>query len=111
MPAIAGGVAGFANDITVITQCEIRKLYAKKNEPGVSEAIEVAKTCERRRCGHHPDEYPEPLSTLECMQSVVDPKDQGENKHRYVVAARARRCGACCELSAACPSSTSSAAS
>jgi len=90
MPAIAGGVAGFANDITVITQCEIRKLYAKKNEPGVSEAIEVAKTCERRRCGHHPDEYPEPLSTLECMQSVVDPKDQGENKHRYVVASQSQ---------------------
>lgn len=74
----------------MITQCEIRKLYAKKNEPGVSEAIEVAKTCERRRCGHHPDEYPEPLSTLECMQSVVDPKDQGENKHRYVVASQSQ---------------------
>ncbi|KAJ6446101.1 rRNA-processing protein UTP23 [Purpureocillium lavendulum] len=74
----------------MITQCEIRKLYAKKNEHGVSEAIEVAKTCERRRCGHHPDEYPEPLSTLECIQSVVDPKDKGENKHRYVVASQSQ---------------------
>ncbi|UNI14728.1 hypothetical protein JDV02_001329 [Purpureocillium takamizusanense] len=74
----------------MITQCEIRKLYAKKNDAGVSEAIEVAKTCERRRCGHHPDEYPEPLSTLECMQSVVDPKDKGENKHRYVVASQSQ---------------------
>ncbi|KHO00098.1 rRNA-processing protein UTP23 [Metarhizium album ARSEF 1941] len=72
----------------MITQCEIRKLYARKNEPGISEAIDVAKTCERRRCGHHPDEYPEPLSTLECFQSVVDPKDTGENKHRYVVASQ-----------------------
>ncbi|KJZ72594.1 hypothetical protein HIM_07953 [Hirsutella minnesotensis 3608] len=74
----------------MITQCEIRKLYARKDEPGVSEAIEVAKTCERRRCGHHPDEYPEPLSTMECMQSVVDPKDKGENKHRYVVASQSQ---------------------
>ncbi|GAB0134749.1 hypothetical protein EsDP_00003106 [Epichloe bromicola] len=72
----------------MITQCEIRKLYAKKNEPGINEAIEVAKSCERRRCGHHPDEYPEPLSTLECFQSVIDPKDTGENKHRYVVASQ-----------------------
>ena len=74
--------------MTVITQCEIRRLYAKKDEPGIGEAIEVAKSCERRRCGHHPDEYPEPLSTLECFQSVVDPKDTGENKHRYVVASQ-----------------------
>ncbi|PNY28554.1 rRNA-processing protein utp23 [Tolypocladium capitatum] len=72
----------------MITQCEIRKLYARKDELGVGEAIEAAKLCERRRCGHHPDEYPEPLSTLECMRSVVDPKDQGENKHRYVVASQ-----------------------
>lgn len=75
---------------SVITQCEIRKLYARKNEPGVSEAIEVAKSCERRRCGHHPDEFPEPLSTVECFQSVVDPKDSGENKHRYVVASQSQ---------------------
>lgn len=72
----------------MITQCEIRKLYAQKNEPGVKEAIEAAKTLERRRCGHHPDDYPEPLSTEECMQSVVDPKGSGTNKHRYVVASQ-----------------------
>ncbi|KAK2591768.1 hypothetical protein QQS21_010527 [Conoideocrella luteorostrata] len=72
----------------MITQCEIRRLYARKNEPGISEAIDVAKSCERRRCGHHPDEHPEPLSTLECFQSVLDPKDTGENKHRYVVASQ-----------------------
>lgn len=63
-------------------------MYAQKNEPGVHEAIEVAKTFERRRCGHHPDEYPEPLSTQECTQSVIDPKETGQNKHRYVVASQ-----------------------
>ncbi|RSM01063.1 hypothetical protein CDV31_011543 [Fusarium ambrosium] len=73
---------------SVITQCEIRKLYAKKNEPGVSAAIDLAKTLERRRCGHHPDEYPEPLSTQECLRSVVDPKNSNQNKHRYVVASQ-----------------------
>ncbi|CAI6095819.1 unnamed protein product [Clonostachys chloroleuca] len=72
----------------MITQCEIRKLYAQKNEPGGNEAIELAKTLERRRCGHHPDQYPEPLSTQECILSVIDPKDSGQNKHRYVVASQ-----------------------
>lgn len=74
----------------MITQCEIRKLYARKDEPGVSEAIEAAKSCERRRCGHHPDEYPEPQSTMDCLLSVVDPKDKAENKHRYVVASQSQ---------------------
>lgn len=72
----------------MITQCEIRKLYSQKNEPGGNEAIELAKTLERRRCGHHPDQYPEPLSTQECIMSVIDPKDSGQNKHRYVVASQ-----------------------
>ncbi|EGX92193.1 rRNA-processing protein UTP23 [Cordyceps militaris CM01] len=74
----------------MITQCEIRKLYEKTNEPGVREAIELAKNYERRRCGHHPDEYPKPLSTLECLSSVVDPKSTGQNKHRYVVASQSQ---------------------
>lgn len=52
----------------------------------MSDVISLAKTLERRRCGHHPDEYPEPLSTMECLQSVVDPKGNGTNKHCYVVA-------------------------
>lgn len=72
----------------VITQCEIRKLYARKNEPGLNEAIDLAKTLERRRCGHHPDQFPEPLPTIECLQSVVDSKGTGQNKHRYVVASQ-----------------------
>lgn len=74
----------------MITQCEIRKLYAQKSVPGASEAIDCAKTFERRRCGHHPDEYPEPLSTKECLHSVVDGKDSGSNKHRYVVASQSQ---------------------
>lgn len=72
----------------MITQCEIRKLYLRKDEPGVKDAIDLAKTMERRRCGHHPDEFPEPLPTIECLQSVVDPKGSGKNKHRYVVASQ-----------------------
>lgn len=50
------------------------------------DAIQVAKVFERRRCGHHPDDFPEPLSTMECLTSVVDPKKNGINTHRYVVA-------------------------
>lgn len=70
----------------LITQCSIRNLYERKDEPGGKAAIELAKTFERRRCGHHPDDYPKPLSTLECLSAVVDPKETGVNKHRYVVA-------------------------
>ncbi|KAM0424748.1 hypothetical protein ACHAPT_010058 [Fusarium lateritium] len=85
-PALSRTVHGKVKPM--ITQCEIRKLYAKTNEPGVSAAIDLAKTLERRRCGHHPDEYPEPLSTQECLRSVVDPKNTNQNKHRYVVASQ-----------------------
>jgi U3 small nucleolar RNA-associated protein 23 len=70
----------------LVTQCSMRHLYGSKGEPGVEQAIELGKKFERRRCGHHPDQYPEPLSTLECLSSVVDPKSAGVNKHRYVVA-------------------------
>lgn len=76
--------------IAVITQCEIRHLYNKKGEPGIYEAIELAKTFERRRCGHHPDQHPEPLPASECMLSVVDPSSTGVNKHRYVVASQSQ---------------------
>lgn len=87
---IVGLVWGMLTKAQVITQCEIRKLYARKDEAGIREAIEVAKQCERRRCGHHPDECPEPLSTVDCLQSVVDAKKRGENKHRYVVASQSQ---------------------
>ncbi|KAL1870520.1 hypothetical protein VTK73DRAFT_2628 [Phialemonium thermophilum] len=73
----------------LITQCSIRHLYKQNTDPTVAAAIEVAKTvCERRRCGHHPDQYPEPLSTLDCLTSIVDPSGNGTNKHRYCVASQ-----------------------
>jgi U3 small nucleolar RNA-associated protein 23 len=68
---------------SVISQCSIRELYAdRENQP----AIEVAKSFERRRCNHHTLE--KPLSALECLSSVVDEKDNGTNKHNYVVASQ-----------------------
>lgn len=68
----------------MITQCCIRHLYNSPADPSKDDWIEVAKQAERRRCGHH--ELDEPLSALQCIQSVVDPKENGINKHRYVVA-------------------------
>ncbi|KAK0119070.1 hypothetical protein ONS95_007933 [Cadophora gregata] len=72
----------------MITQCSMRHLYAAASEPGVSYLIDKAKKYERRRCGHRPEEYPEPLSTQECLASVVDPKGSKTNKNRYVVASQ-----------------------
>ena len=66
----------------------MRHLYAAAKEPGVSYLIDKAKTYERRRCNHLPEDYPEPLSATECLSSVVDPKDSKTNKHRYVVASQ-----------------------
>jgi U3 small nucleolar RNA-associated protein 23 len=71
----------------MITQCSIRHLYKEGGDRSVQAAIEVAKNvCERRRCGHHPESHPEPLSTLECLSSIVDPGKAGINKHKYCVA-------------------------
>jgi U3 small nucleolar RNA-associated protein 23 len=61
----------------------MRHLYANKDE---QDQIATAKTFERRRCGHHTLDTP--LSTLECLRSVVDPNDNRTNKHRYVVASQ-----------------------
>jgi U3 small nucleolar RNA-associated protein 23 len=76
----------------MITQCCIRHLYNAVPEPGherdKEQWIEVAKQAERRRCGHH--ELETPLSELECITSVLDPKGSGTNKHRYVVATQER---------------------
>ena len=76
----------------MITQCCIRHLYDAVPEPGQErdkeQWIEVAKQAERRRCGHH--ELETPLSDLECIKSVLDPKGSGTNKHRYVVATQDR---------------------
>lgn len=72
----------------MITQCSMRHLYGSAKEPGVSYLIDKAKTYERRRCGHLPEDYPEPLSAKDCITSVVDPKSTKHNKHRYVVASQ-----------------------
>ena len=66
----------------------MRHLYAAAKEPGVPFLIDKAKTYERRRCGHLPEDYPTPLSAKACICSVVDPKDSKTNKHRYVVASQ-----------------------
>ncbi|KAJ4372353.1 hypothetical protein N0V83_004127 [Neocucurbitaria cava] len=66
----------------MITTCDMRHLYAAK--PKNETLILQAKEYERRRCNHQ--DLEEPLSTLECLSSVVDPKDSKTNKHRYVVA-------------------------
>lgn len=66
----------------------MRHLYALASMPGMSFIIDKAKTFERRRCGHLPADYPVPLSTQSCITSVVDPKSNGNNKHRYIVASQ-----------------------
>ena len=72
----------------MITQCSIRHLYTLSEVPPPQKEalITLAKTFERRRCNHHTLEVP--LSTLECLCSVVDPKDSHTNKNRYVVASQ-----------------------
>ena len=72
------------NRFSVITQCSIRHLYTA--EPKDEAVIDQAKTYERRRCNHHTLENP--LTTLECFKSVIDPNDNGVNKHRYIVASQ-----------------------
>ncbi|KAG0650815.1 rRNA-processing utp23 [Hyphodiscus hymeniophilus] len=76
----------------MITQCSMRHLYALSTspnpEPGINYLIDKAKTFERRRCNHLPEDYPVPLSAEVCISSVVDPKDSKTNKHRYVVASQ-----------------------
>jgi U3 small nucleolar RNA-associated protein 23 len=68
----------------LVRQCSIRHLYEAK--PKDNALIDLAKTFERRRCGHHELEHP--LSTLECLSEVVDPKNNMTNKHRYIVASQ-----------------------
>ena len=70
--------------LLVITQCSMRHLY--QAEPRVPNVVNQAKNYERRRCDHHTLE--EPLSSLDCLSSVVDPKGSRTNKHRYVVASQ-----------------------
>ena len=66
----------------------MRHLYLLKDipQPTKEALILTAKSMERRRCNHHV--LDEPLSTLECFKSVVDPKDSLTNRNRYVVASQ-----------------------
>ncbi|KAL9103433.1 MAG: hypothetical protein Q9163_001535 [Psora crenata] len=74
----------------MITQCSIRHLYALPSSGAQKElVIATAKSLERRRCNHHMLE--QPLSTFDCLSSVVDPKSVSTgknlvNRFNYVVA-------------------------
>lgn len=81
-PALSRTVHGKIKPM--ITQCSMRHLYADSTHN--QSAITVAKEFERRRCNHHT--LPEPLSTIDCWKDVIDPKGNGVNKHRYVVASQ-----------------------
>ncbi|MCJ1291348.1 hypothetical protein MMC34_002891 [Xylographa carneopallida] len=84
----------------MITQCTMRHLYllptstSTESAPSISimtmssknALIDLARTFERRRCDHHT--LDEPLSTLACFTSVVDPKGSRTNKNRYIVASQ-----------------------
>ena len=75
----------------MITQCSIRHLYALSASPEKEAFIAVAKSMERRRCNHHTLE--QPLSTIACLSSVIDPKSTHTtkdlvNKYNYVVASQ-----------------------
>lgn len=65
----------------MITTCDMRHLYLAK--PKNETLILQAKEYERRRCNHQ--DLDEPLSTLECLSEVVDPKSSGTNKNRYII--------------------------
>ena len=66
----------------------MRHLYLLKDVPQFQKdnLISTAKNMERRRCNHHT--LDEPLSTLDCLKSVIDPKSSLTNKNRYVVASQ-----------------------
>ena len=66
----------------------MRHLYLLKevSQPTKDALILTAKSMERRRCNHHV--LDEPLSTLKCFNSVIDPKNSHTNKNRYIVASQ-----------------------
>ncbi|KAL9009035.1 MAG: hypothetical protein Q9173_005901 [Seirophora scorigena] len=71
----------------MITQCSIRHLYTLPVPQAEKDPlILLAKSMERRRCNHH--ELEDPLSTLECLSSVIDPKKSATNRNRYIVASQ-----------------------
>ncbi|KAL8670667.1 MAG: hypothetical protein Q9168_004807 [Polycauliona sp. 1 TL-2023] len=71
----------------MITQCSIRHLYTLPVPQSEKDPlILLAKSMERRRCNHH--DLDEPLSTLDCLSNVIDPKKSATNRNRYVVASQ-----------------------
>ena len=66
----------------------MRHLYTLSDIPqSQKDALIIsAKTMERRRCNHHT--LDNPLSTLDCLSSVIDPKQAGVNKAHVVVASQ-----------------------
>ena len=66
----------------------MRHLYLLKDvpQPTKEALILTAKSMERRRCNHHV--LDEPLPTLECFSSVIDPKNSHTNRNRYVIASQ-----------------------
>lgn len=90
IPALERTLSGSVK--AMITQCSMRHLYQlPASNPHKQNLISVAQQCERRRCNHHT--LDDPLSTLECLQTVIDPKSVSTdrdlvNKFNYVVAAQ-----------------------
>ncbi|KAL8808669.1 MAG: hypothetical protein Q9200_004142 [Gallowayella weberi] len=71
----------------MITQCSIRHLYTLPvPQSDKDPLILLAKSMERRRCNHH--DLDQPLSSLQCFSSVIDPKKSATNRNRYVVASQ-----------------------
>ena len=66
----------------------MRHLYTLSSIPQTQKdsLIAIAKSMERRRCNHHT--LDNPLSTLSCLSSVIDPKNSGSNKAHVVVASQ-----------------------
>ena len=66
----------------------MRHLYTLSSipQPQKDSLIAMAKNMERRRCNHHT--LDNPLSTLDCVSSVIDPKKAGANKAHVVVASQ-----------------------
>jgi U3 small nucleolar RNA-associated protein 23 len=65
----------------MITYCCMRHLFATKDQNVIESTIRV----ERKRCGHH--NSAQPLSTLECLRSCVNPEGVA-NPHWYIVTAQ-----------------------
>ncbi|CAO1619889.1 unnamed protein product [Parajaminaea phylloscopi] len=67
----------------MITQCCMVELYKGEKEGQLQkDAVQLAKTWERRKCNHR-----EAIDGDECLKSVVGPT----NKHRYMVASNSRK--------------------